>query len=206
MPAMARCTVVSTTPPARRLRPDETPDAVTAIHEAFTSEPTLRWVWPDDERWRTVGRTFVEHLVEVRLSGGEPWVTEDKTAVALWDPPGGIYLTRPGLWEQFTPMLTSSEAARLEHYDRLADQLQPPQPRWYLGVLAVRPGYQGQGRSRIVLEPILAAADRTGAPATLETSTPANVTIYARFGFDAYAESDLPDGPHMWVLRRSPRP
>lgn len=193
------------TPPARRLRPEESEEAAAVILEAFDAEPTLRWVWPDDGRWRTVGRAFIDRLIEVRVSGGEPWVTEDVTAVALWDPPGGIYSSRPGLWDEFTGLTTPAEAARLDAYDRLADQAQPPQPRWYLGVLAVRPDQRGRGRSREVLTPVLDAADRAGIPATLETATPVNLAIYARFGFEVHAEIDLPDGgPHLWVLRRSP--
>jgi GNAT superfamily N-acetyltransferase len=175
------------------------------IHAAFGADPILRWVWPDDARWDTVGRAFVDCLVEVRVSGGEVWVSDDLKAVALWDPPGGIYASRPGLWEEFNRRLRPDEAARLEAYDRLADQAQPAQPRWYLGVLAVQPAQRGRGLARPVVTPVLDAADRTGTQATLETATPINLAIYARFGFGPHAEFDLPDdGPTVWLLRRPP--
>jgi hypothetical protein len=52
---------------------------------------------------------------------------------------------------------------------------------------------------------VLAACDRTGVDAWLETATAANVGYYRRFGFEVVREVDLPDGgPQCWLLRRAP--
>lgn len=194
---------------ARRLTPDDAPRAADLVHAAFASDPILRWVFDDEQRWAGVGRAFVDRLVEVRVLGGEAWLVDHSpaatAAVSLWDPPGGIYASRPGLWSEFNEQLTADEAARLEAYDTLADASQPAEPHWYLGVLAVAPQQQGRGYARHVVAPILESADRTQTPVTLETATPINLAIYARFGFEVRAEFDLPpDGPHVWLLQRNP--
>ena len=46
-----------------------------------------------------------------------------------------------------------------------------PAPHWYLGVLATEPARQGTGLGRAVTAPMLAAADRAGLPAYLETAS-----------------------------------
>ena len=175
------------------------------VHAAFTDDPIMRWVWPDPDRWATVGHTFLARLTEVRLSGGEAWVTDDLCAVSLWEPPGGIYASRPGLWPEFNRLLAPDEDSRLATYDSAIDRVRPAEPHWYLGVLAVDPGRRGRGLARSVMTPILDSADRTSTPVTLETATPLNLAIYARLGFEVDDEVDLPDnGPHVWLLRRQP--
>lgn len=193
----------------RRIRPDEADVASDLVSAAFVADPILRWVFDDDERWAGVGRAFVDRLVEVRMDGGEAWLVEraraDPAAVSLWDPPGGIYASRPGLWAEFNGHLTPAEAVRLEAYDSLADAAQPSEAHWYLGVLAVTPTLQGRGYARQVVTPILDSADRTQTPVTLETATPLNLAIYARLGFEVRTEFELPEGgPHVWLLERTP--
>jgi GNAT superfamily N-acetyltransferase len=179
-------------------------DAATRlVHTAFAHDPIMRWVWPDEGRWASVGRAFLDRLAEVRLSGGEAWVTDDLSAVALWEPPGGIYASRPGLWPEFNRLLMPDEEARLSDYDAAIDQRRPADAHWYLGVLAVAADRRGSGLARVVATPILDSADRTTTSVVLETATPVNLAIYARLGFEVDAEVDLPhDGPHVWLLRR----
>lgn len=197
-------------PQPRRIEAAEAALAAEAIHAAFSAEEILRWAFDDDDRWATVGRVFVDRLVEVRRRGGEAWLVDGPrqtaAAVALWDPPGGVYAGRAGLWAEFNALLNDREAARLDAYDSRADAAQPVEPHWYLGVLAVAPSQQGRGYARRVVSPILEAADRTQTPVTLETASPMNVAIYSRFGFAVRTEFDLPDhGPHVWLLERAPR-
>jgi hypothetical protein len=53
---------------------------------------------------------------------------------------------------------------------------------------------------------MLAAADRAGLPAYLETASDTNVAIYRRLGFEVAREVDLPDGgPRCWLMRRDPQ-
>jgi hypothetical protein len=54
---------------------------------------------------------------------------------------------------------------------------------------------------------MLAAGDRAGLPAYLETSSTTNVAVYERLGFAVERDVAMPDGgPHCWVMRREPRP
>ena len=53
---------------------------------------------------------------------------------------------------------------------------------------------------------MLAAADRAGLPAYLETASETNVAIYRRLGFEVEREVDMPDcGPRCWLMGRAPQ-
>lgn len=47
--------------------------------------------------------------------------------------------------------------------------------------------------------------DAEHAPAYLESSNPANIGYYQRFGFEVTGEIVLPDGPSLWPMWRQPR-
>jgi len=51
---------------------------------------------------------------------------------------------------------------------------------------------------------VLRSASRQGLPVCLETSSPANVALYRRHGFEATAEVRLSDGPPVWFMRLDP--
>lgn len=79
------------------------------------------------------------------------------------------------------------------------DAVFPDEPVWYLQVLGVHPDAQRRGLGSRLLIPTLKNAHRTGIPCYLETSLPANVGYYQRFGFDLItaAGSVYPGGPEL---------
>lgn len=173
---------------------------------AFATDPVLRWVWPSDERYDECAPDFFGLLIDVRMAGGEVWLADDGAAVAMWDPPGGIYQdVDEQLWASVRAGYTDRERAAWDTFGAALTVPAEAGPHWYLGVIATRPGRQGQGLGRAVTAPILAAADRAGLPAYLETATPRNLTIYGRLGFVVEREVDVPDGgPRCWLMRRDP--
>ena len=108
----------------------------------------------------------------------------------------------PRCTQGFTP----AERAAWAFYDEALGVPATAGPHWYLGVLATDPARQGTGLGRAVTTPMLAAADRAGLPAYLETASDTNVAIYRRLGFEVVREVDMPDGgPRCWLMRRDPQ-
>ena len=170
---------------------------------AFAVDPLLRWVWPDTDRYAGCAARFFGLLLDLRLMGGEVWVAGEGAAVAMWDPPGGLYAVPsedpwPALHEDFT----AEERERWAAFDTAVAVPADVGPYWYLGVLATDPAHQRRGLAAAVLDPVLAAADRTGTPAYLETASTTNVAYYARHGFTSVHEVDLAGGPRCWLMRR----
>jgi ribosomal protein S18 acetylase RimI-like enzyme len=197
---------VTAAPEVRRLDPAERASAVATVVAAFATDPLLRWVWQEDERYAGCAPAFFGLLTDLRLAGGEVWVADGGGSVAMWDPPGGLY-ARPAEdpWPPMHATFTRAEQARWASFDAAVAVPMDAPPHWYLGVLATEPGRQGRGLGSAVVGPVLAAADRTGQDAWLETMSERNLVLYGRLGFEVAREIALPDGgPTCWLLRRRP--
>ncbi|MBA2768733.1 MAG: GNAT family N-acetyltransferase [Sporichthyaceae bacterium] len=174
-----------------------------SVVAAFAVDPLLRWVWPYEDRYAGCAGRFFGLLLDLRLMGGEVWVAGGGAAVAMWDPPGGLYtLPAEDPWPALHETFTAVERERWAVFDAAVAVPADAGPYWYLGVLATDPAYQRRGLASAVLAPVLAAADRTGTPAYLETASATNVAYYARHGFIPAREVDLADGPRCWLMRR----
>jgi len=200
-------------PTVRRCPPSGRDRALATVLAAFATDPLLRWVWPGQERYDGCAPTFFGLLLDLRIEAGEVWVAQpeysEDTAigsVAMWDPPGGLYLPAAAeRWARVHAGFTAAERAAWAFYDDALGVPASAGAHWYLGVLATDPGRQGTGLGRAVATPMLAAADRAGLPAYLETASDTNVAIYRRLGFEVAREVDLPDGgPRCWLMRRDP--
>jgi GNAT superfamily N-acetyltransferase len=192
-----------------RCLPDQREHALSSVIDAFAVDPLLRWVWPRDDRYTTCAPVFFRALLDLRLAAGEVWVADGGDSVAMWNPPGGLYLSDPHRsderWAEVQKDFTIVERGRWATYDQALRVPEDAPPHWYLGVLATRRTRQGTGLGRAVLTPILAAADRTHLATYLETASDANLRFYGQLGFAPVREAEMPEGPLCWLLRRDPQ-
>ncbi len=191
----------------RRTEAADRDASVTTAVRAFAADPFIRYLLPDDERYGDDATRFFGLLFDLRLAGGDMWCTDDATAVAQWNPPGGNRKGQAWVDEQWDAVggrLHPVTGPRLDEVDGLLTPTWPEGPHWYLGILATRPELQGRGLGSAVLAPALAAADRDGLAVYLVTATAENVAFYARHGFGVHVEVDPADGPHIWMLVRPP--
>jgi GNAT superfamily N-acetyltransferase len=190
----------------RRCLPAQRENALSSVVDAFAIDPLLRWVWPADDRYAACAAAFFGLLLDLRMAAGEVWVADGGDAVAMWDPPGGLYLRTPDeRWAEVHAGFSDVEVERWKTYDETLRVPEDAAPYWYLGVLATRRARQGTGLGRAVLAPILAAADRGHVATYLETASDANLRFYGQLGFAPVREAEMPDGPLCWLLRRDPR-
>lgn len=100
--------------------------------------------------------------------------------------------------------------ARSFHNDPMTCHLLPdaakrhtPFRHWYLQLLGVDPGHQGQGYATALVNPMLARFDREGLPCCLDTMNGDNVAFYERFGFRVAAKSLVPKTQiGLWLMAR----
>jgi GNAT superfamily N-acetyltransferase len=194
----------------RRALPTDRETVLVTTLRAFAADPLFRWVWPEDERYARCAREFLGLLLDLRTEGGEVWVVDDGAAAASWNPPGGLLgppSDESARWAAVNDGFSAPERSRWSAADAAAAVPGDAGPHWYLGVLATDPDRRRRGLARLATGPVLAAADRTGLPAYLETAAPENLAFYATLGFHPVVETDLPDdGPRLWMLRRDPAP
>jgi GNAT superfamily N-acetyltransferase len=185
-----------------------------AIAAGHAEYPAFRHLFPDPRRRAKVLRVFFEATVRDAIPYGSVLaVTEGERvdATAVWLPPGQFPWT-PWRKVRATPSFVRIMAAapgafpRFMRYGANMEAAHRDEPHWYLVVLSVRPERQRQGLGSRLVEPILDRADRDGVTCRLETSDPANVAFYQRFGFEVAdpAFAALPGGPLLTTMQRPP--
>lgn len=141
------------------------------------------------------------------------WDGPQAAATAVWLPPGAYpWTARRKL--AAAGALTRAMLADPRHFwtfmrsGATLDQDHPVEPHCYLVTLSAHPEHQRQGFGSRLVTPILERADRGQLPCYLETSDPANVDFYERFGFHIVnpALAAIPGGPAHITMRREPAP
>jgi GNAT superfamily N-acetyltransferase len=188
--------------------------AVDVAVRAFDDDPFFSYLFPKPaNRHRSVARLHRIVLVHLsRIGTTRSAVLDGRVVgVSLWIPPGRwpyppLLQVRQafGAVRAFLPDLSS--LGRGGRILRIVEQSHPKTPpHWYLQLLMVDPDVQRQGIGGRLQAPELAACDREGLTAWLETQKPENVPYYGRFGFEVVHEHHpVPDGPSMWSMRRDP--
>ena len=171
----------------------------------FHDDPVLAWVFPDD-RSDKLGALFGFLSREALVPLGATYLTDG--AAACWTPPN------PPDWpdergERFFTMLDAHCAADdLERFGvmyRAMEACHPPEPHWYLGLIATRPEAQGRGHGSALLDHTLRERiDPTGTLAYLEATSPRSVPLYERHGFEVVEWVELPGGPPFAAMQRTP--
>lgn len=197
------------------LRSGQEGSAAAAIAAGHSDYPAFRHVFPDPRRRARALRPFFEATVRDAIPFGWVLAATDGSrlaAVAVWLPPGAFPWTA---WRKaratgaFLRVLLADPRAfpTFIRYGANAERAHPGEPHWYLVVLSVRPDSQRRGLGSRLVEPALDQADRSHLPCYLETSDPANVAFYERFGFEIVhpALVLVPGGPTHVAMRRPPR-
>ncbi len=167
---------------------------------SFVDDPVMRWLVPDDEDYFAPGGELFRGVVTNWVALGEVWCTDDAVALAAWIPPG-----RPEAQVDVDPPVAPPPPERIERFKVLGpllDANSPPEPHWYLQMLATHPDWQRQGLGAELMASMFERSDAEGLACYLETETVENVAYYRRHGFDVRSEWDVPGGPHMWGMLR----
>jgi ribosomal protein S18 acetylase RimI-like enzyme len=176
------------------------------LARAFHDDPIMGWIFPDDARRPAILRTFFDVAARrVYLRYGETYVYGDRTAAAMWAPPGKWKLSPMDILRN-APSLGRVMGGRLFVGLRatlLAERGHPLEPHYYLAVLGTDPVYQGRGIGSRLLSHMLARSDDEGIPSYLESSSEGSKRLYLRHGFRVMEEVPLPGGgPPFWRMWR----
>ena len=162
-----------------------------ALTRALADDPFVRWVVDGtDERAR---RRYVDLVLRrLTLPHGHVFTTPRHEGASLWVPPGSWdlgWVEQVRLLPAVARVVGLSRLMRVAEASDVIERSRMAAPHYYLALLGTVPEARGRGVARALLAPVLRRCDAEGVPAALETSVPANVPFYARFGF----EGETPD-------------
>ena len=68
---------------------------VATLTLAFSSDPVVRWAWPDSERYLSYRPPLVDAFGGKAFEEGTAYGVEDDVAIALWLPPESSQTGKP---------------------------------------------------------------------------------------------------------------
>jgi ribosomal protein S18 acetylase RimI-like enzyme len=175
---------------------------------AFDGDPVMSWMASPKVDWSSRATAWFTAAANLKLGGQSEVLVDDQVrGAALWSPPQAwkstvgenVRLAVPSL------RLFGSRLPRAIRAQSLMEKLHPTEPHWYLAVIGTDPAHQGSGVGSALISTITDRCDREGLGAYLESSKEANVSYYARHGFEVSKRVELHDGPPLWLMWRDPR-
>jgi ribosomal protein S18 acetylase RimI-like enzyme len=192
------------TPLVKSASTADEPSVIDVVVLAFSADPAARWTWRDPHQYFAYFPRFVKAFGGKAFAHGSAYTVEDYAGAALWLPPGvePDEDTMAALLESSVPEHTLSDVSGvLEQMGRF----HPNEPHWYLPLMGVDPMQQGRGIGSALMQHALAACDRDGALAYLESSNPRNVPLYERHGFELLGTIQVGTSPTVFPMLRKPR-
>ena len=171
---------------------------------AFGADPITRWLFPEPHQLISTFMPFVSLFGGKAYDRDSAYVIGNFAGAALWLPPGA----EPD-GEQIGELLQQNiPEPKLGAANSLFEQMEkfhPDEPHWYLPLIGVEPTFQGQGYGTELMRPALNACDHEGQLAYLESTNPANLSLYERHGFRVLGEILVEDSPPMFPMLREPQ-
>ena len=178
--------------------------------EAFATDPYLRWIQPDDQRWSAFGHAWMTFILDLTIERGHTYVAEPLDVAVAWVPPD---LSLVGADDIARGRSIIAEHAGEARADEALTTIMaarghaPDEPHWTLQYLGVAPARQGTGLGAAAVAAMLATCDRAQLPCVLVSTNGRNVPFYERLGFRVAAEVATPDGAAtMRPMHRDPAP
>ena len=184
-------------------------DAVAScLASAFYDDPLWgQWTFPDEESRPRDLLPFMRFWATCSLR--HPWLrmTDGCEAVAVWTPPGEIYVT-PEEEPAMAALLDELFGSRAPEIHAVFDQFEQHLPEghyYHLEWWATHRDHAGRGLGTALINDNLAHIDSEHAPSYLESTNPANLPRYESLGFRPLAEFGPSGGPVITTMWREAR-
>ncbi len=186
------------------LGPVERHPAMDTLTLAFSADAAVRYLFPTAESFLRYFPRMAAAMGGAAIAGGTAWTADGGAAAVLWLAPG-VHGDGDAIGELVGEV---APPERLEVLARLGEEMgrfHPEEPHWYLPLIGVDPSRQGQGLGAALLKAGLQRCDADGLPAYLESSSPKNVPLYERHGFEVIGLIKPGDHPGLIPMYRPAR-
>jgi GNAT superfamily N-acetyltransferase len=174
--------------------------AVAVLTLAFSADPVTRWTYPEPAQYLALFPVLVRAFGGGAFAEGTARHVADYAGAALWLPPGKE-LDQAAL-EASLPQGREDEFAAV--FEGMASY-HPQEPHWYLPLIGVDPARHRNGYGAVLLQDTLSRCDQDHVAAYLESTNPANITLYQRHGFEVLGTIQAGSSPPLFPMLRPAR-
>ena len=171
---------------------------------AHSGDPLARFAFPDSGQYL---RHFPE-LIRLFCGGafehGTGLCIDGYLGAALWLPPD-VHPDEEAMGELLQKTIPEQNQ---EDFFPLFEQMgsfHPDEPHWYLPLIGVDPAQQNKGYGAALLKRSLIECDRGNKLAYLESTSPRNIPLYERHGFEVLTTIQVGNSPPVSPMLRKPQ-
>jgi len=183
---------------------EEREHAISALVLAFIRDPVMRWMYPEPKAYLRHFPGFARAFGGPAFGSGTAWAGEDYGGASLWFPknvaPDGAAIEKI----LFATIAESKHETMREILEKM-EAYHPEEPHWYLAIVGVDAAHQGRGLGAKLLQCALERCDEEGLIGYLESSNPANISLYERHGFEVVGEIRCGEAPPVFPMLRAAR-
>ncbi len=179
--------------------------AVAALTSGFIADPLVRWIYPEAHSYLESFPKLLHIFGAAAFEDGTVYAADDHSGVALWLAPGKTP-------DEEAAGALIEESVRAEIREDLYGMLEQMEsyhpdetPCWYLPFIGVDVARQGRGLGSALMKHALDRCDEEGIQAYLESSNPANISLYERHGFQVMGRIDAGTAPPVHPMLRPAR-
>jgi ribosomal protein S18 acetylase RimI-like enzyme len=182
-------------------------DAVTTLADAFFADPLIGWVFEDPSRRAGQLQVWWRWMIDNLPAHGELSINPTGTSAAIWYGPDPA---ESDTGSDFVAMLSGLVGPTVAQEKLRGLSVIPAahphgERHWYLAAVGTRVGEQSSGQGRMLLDTVLRRADEAQVASYLESSNERNVAFYERLGFVRTGTIQIPGGPSLTPMWRTPR-
>lgn len=191
-------------PTVRTAAPEERERVLHTLTLAFASDPVFRWIFPQAGDYLSRYPGFADAFSGAAIDAGTAYVTGGFEAAAVWLAPG-VTVDEQRLQhyvaENFPPAVLEDIGGVMAGMARYHPH---DEPCWYLPFIGVDAWYQRRGLGALLLKTMTRHLDETATLAYLESTNPANVSLYQRHGFEVMGRIQVGASPEFTPMLRRP--
>jgi ribosomal protein S18 acetylase RimI-like enzyme len=170
---------------------------------AFASDPPCRWAWYDPQQYLEAFPRFARAFGGGAIAQGTANYYEGFAGVAFWLPPRAVPDEAAVVKVIQDTVSNARQDAMFSMFEQM-DGFHPREAHWHLPLIGVDLAHQGKGIGAALLRHVLSECDRQKLPAYLEATSPQNVRLYERNGFERLGNIQVVDAPPVVPMLRKP--
>ncbi len=174
-----------------------------ALTLAFGGDPACRWAWPEPDQYLEAFPRFAQAFGGKAFNLGTAYFHSGYSGVALWLPPGARADEDSLIQVIIDTVAHGVKDAIFSIFEQM-DSYHPRQAHWHLPLIGVDPAHQGEGIGSAMLNHVLKECDAKKVLAYLEATSPRNVPLYERHGFEPLGSIQVADSPPIVPMLRKP--